>query len=117
VTFEYREVVPGHGEVLPAVIDDLIRRRPAAILTSNGVVAVALKAATRDIPVIFVMGADPVELGLVASLSRPGGNSTGVVVPTVEIGEKRLQLLHKAVPAAETIALLVGFAGTPFTQI
>jgi putative tryptophan/tyrosine transport system substrate-binding protein len=76
-----------------------------------------LKAATRDIPIIFVMGADPVELGLVASLNRPGGNFTGVMVPTVEIGEKRLQLLHEAVPAAETIALLVGFAGTPFTQI
>jgi putative tryptophan/tyrosine transport system substrate-binding protein len=63
------------------------------------------------------VGYDPVELGLVGSLNRPGGNFTGVMVPTVEIGEKRLQLLHEAVPAAETIALLVSFAGIPFTQI
>jgi putative tryptophan/tyrosine transport system substrate-binding protein len=119
VTFEYRVVEFGHGENLPAVIDDLIRRRAAAIVTINAVVASALKAATRDIPIIVGAGSDPVELGLVASLNRPGGNLTGVINPTTEIAEKRLQLLHDAVPAAETIALLVGSAGPPvsFTQI
>jgi putative ABC transport system substrate-binding protein len=68
----------------------------------------AAKAATPDIPIIFGTGADPVELGLVASLNRPGGNLTGVANLGGEIAEKRLELLHKAVPAAETIALLVG---------
>jgi putative tryptophan/tyrosine transport system substrate-binding protein len=117
VTVEYRVVEYGHGELLPAVIDDLVRRRAAAIVTFNGFVASALKAATREIPVVFSLGYDPVELGLVASLNRPGGNLTGVITPANEIAEKRLQLLHEAVPAAETIALLVGSAIAPFNQI
>jgi putative tryptophan/tyrosine transport system substrate-binding protein len=66
------------------------------------------KRATRDIPIIFLAGNDPVELGLVASLNRPGSNRTGLAMLGVEIAGKRLELLHKALPASETIALLVG---------
>jgi putative tryptophan/tyrosine transport system substrate-binding protein len=117
VTVEYRVVDPGHGETLPAVIADLVRRRAAAIITFNGFVASALKGATREIPVVFNLGYDPVELGLVASLNRPGGNLTGVITPTNEIAEKRVQLLHEAVPAVETIAFLVGSTIAPFNQI
>jgi putative ABC transport system substrate-binding protein len=107
----------GHPERLPALAGDLVRRRPAAIFAGASIIALAAKAATRDIPIIFITGTDPVELGLVASLNRPGGNLTGVTVPLFEIAEKRLQLLHQAVPAAETIALLVGPADSPFDQL
>jgi putative ABC transport system substrate-binding protein len=72
------------------------------------------KAATQDIPLIFLMGIDPVELGLVASLNRPGGNLTGVALPIAVIAEKRLDLLHQAVPTADTIALLRGAADVPY---
>jgi putative tryptophan/tyrosine transport system substrate-binding protein len=100
-------------------IADLLRQRPAAIVAASGYEALAAKVATRDIPIIFVAGYDPVELGLVASLNRPGGNLTGVFTPQSETAEKRLQLLHEAVPAAETIALFVGPVDpidTPFTR-
>ena len=106
VTVEYH-IADGHPERLPALAADLVRRRVAAII-GNGFVALAAKAATQDIPITFTVGTDPVELGLVASLNRPGGNLTGVVTLGAEIAEKRLELLHKAVPAAETIGLLVG---------
>ena len=107
VTFEYY-VADGHPERLPALAADLVRRRPAAIIAGGGGAALAAKAATRDIHIIFTSAIDPVELGLVASLNRPGGNVTGVANLGDEIAEKRLELLHKAVPAVETIALLVG---------
>ena len=115
VTTEYY-TADGHPERLPALAADLVRRRPAAIIAIGGGVALAAKAATRDIPIIFGVGDDPVELGLVASLNRPGGNLTGVVLLGIEFAEKRLELLHKAVPAAETIALLVGQADSPLAQ-
>jgi putative tryptophan/tyrosine transport system substrate-binding protein len=69
--------------------------------------ALAAKAATTNIPIVFLVGVDPVAIGLVASLARPGGNLTGVVNLTVEVGPKRLEMLHAAVPTATTIALLV----------
>jgi putative tryptophan/tyrosine transport system substrate-binding protein len=115
VTVEYH-TADGHIERLPALATDLVRRRPAAIIAFSSPVALAAKAATRDIPIIFGVGTDPVELGLVASLNRPGGNLTGVVRFAAEIAEKRLELLHKAVPAAETIALLLGPSDTPLNQ-
>jgi putative tryptophan/tyrosine transport system substrate-binding protein len=107
VTVEFH-TVDGDLERVPALAADLVRRRPAAILVSSGTAALAAKAATRDIPIIFGVGDDPVELGLVASLNRPGGNLTGIVFRGIEFAEKRLELLRKAAPAAETIALLVG---------
>jgi putative tryptophan/tyrosine transport system substrate-binding protein len=116
ITIDYR-TTGGHPERLSALVADLVRQRPAAILASNGPLAQALKAATREIPIIFTgAGFDPIELGLVASLNHPGGNLTGVVSLNTELAEKRHQLLHEAVPTAETIALLVG-ANVPFNQI
>jgi putative tryptophan/tyrosine transport system substrate-binding protein len=97
-------------------LPDLVRRRPALIIARGPAAALAAKAATQDIPIIFVAGVDPIELGLVASLNRPGGNLTGVGGLAREIAEKRLELLHKAVPAAETIALLVGPADSVYDQ-
>jgi putative tryptophan/tyrosine transport system substrate-binding protein len=107
ITIDYRRTigVPGGQS---ALIADMVRQRPAVIIVYNAPLAVAVKAATRDIPIIFYGGADPVELGLVASLNHPGGNVTGFAFPTTDLVEKRLQLLHEAVPTAETIALLVG---------
>src|SRR5262245_51573761 len=106
VAIEYR-TSDGHIERLPALAADLVRRRPAAII-AIGPAALAAKAATRDIPIIFLVGIDPIELGLVTSFNRPGGNLTGCNAQTFELVEKRLELLHKAVPPAETIGLLVG---------
>jgi putative tryptophan/tyrosine transport system substrate-binding protein len=107
----------GHPERLSALASDLVRRRPAAIVALQGFAASVAKEATRDIPIIFMNATDPVEFGLVASLNRPGGNLTGVTILGGEIAQKRLELLHKAVPAAETIALLlVGSADAPLTQ-
>jgi putative ABC transport system substrate-binding protein len=115
VTVEYH-TADGHFERLPALAADLVRRRPAAIVAIGAPAALAAKAATPEIPIIFLSAPDPVELGLVVSLNRPGGNVTGVALLTAEIGEKRLELLHKAVPAAETIALLVGPADSVYDQ-
>jgi putative ABC transport system substrate-binding protein len=116
VTVEYH-TADGHFERLPALAANLVRRRPAAIFASTSITALVAKAATRDIPIIFLIGSDPVELGLVASLNRPGGNLTGVAFPASEIAEKRLQLLHEAVPAVETIALLVAPADEPYSPV
>jgi putative ABC transport system substrate-binding protein len=115
VTIEYH-AADGHLEWLPALAADLVRRRPAAIVASGGA-ASAARVATQDIPIIFWVGSDPVELGLVASFNRPGGNLTGVAIPLAEIAEKRLQLLHQAVPAADTIALFVGRADNWYAQL
>jgi putative tryptophan/tyrosine transport system substrate-binding protein len=116
VTVEYHSA-EGYSERLSALAADLVRRRVAAIVAPTGISALAAKAATRDIPIIFLMGNDPVELGLVASLSRPAGNITGVAVLSTELAEKRLELLHKAVPVADTIALLVGPADSPYNRV
>jgi putative tryptophan/tyrosine transport system substrate-binding protein len=116
VTVEYHNA-GGHYEQLPALAADLVRRRPAAIIATAGPAALAAKAATRDIPIIFVMANDPVELGLVESLNRPGGNLTGVALLSTEMAEKRLELLHKAVPAIETIALLTSQPDSPLAQV
>jgi putative ABC transport system substrate-binding protein len=114
VTVEYH-TADGHSERLPGLAADLVRRSPAAIITI-GPATLAAKAATRDIPIIFTAANDPVELGLVVSLNRPGGNVTGIANLGAEAGEKRLELLHKAVPAAETIALLAVPPDSPLGQ-
>jgi putative ABC transport system substrate-binding protein len=113
VTVEY-PTADGHYDRLPALAADLVRQSPAAIIASTTIRALAARAAARDIPIIFTVGSDPVELGLVANLNRPGGNLTGIAFPGSEIAKKRLQLLHPAVPAAETIALLVGPVDEPY---
>ena len=115
VTVEYY-LADGHLERLSALAADLVRRRPAAIVVNQGYTALAAKAATQDIPIIFGTGSDPVEFGLVANLNRPGGNLTGATALSGEIAEKRLELLHKAVPAVETIALLAGPGNVPLDQ-
>jgi putative ABC transport system substrate-binding protein len=116
VTVEYH-TAEGHVERLPALANDLVRRRPTAIYAPSAVSASATKAATQTIPIIFAVGSDPVELGLVASLNNPGGNLTGVAGLATEIATKRLELLHKALPATQSIALLIGPADIPNSQV
>jgi putative ABC transport system substrate-binding protein len=92
---------------LPALAAELARRRVAVIVTSGTInAAQAARAATSMIPIVFSFGGDPVRLGVVASLARPGGNMTGVTYLTAELGPKRLELLRELLPQATTIALL-----------
>ena len=107
----------GRYERLPSLAADLVHRQVAAIAVPNGTAAALVaRAATQVIPIVFFIGPDPVEIGLVNSLNRPGGNVTGVTSLSVETTQKRVELMHELVPSVELIGLLVNPANPVYTE-
>jgi putative tryptophan/tyrosine transport system substrate-binding protein len=113
VAIEYRWA-DGRYDQLPAMAAELVRRPVVALVAATIPVAIAAKAATATIPIVFSVAADPVEVGLVASLARPGGNATGVNNFSAELGTKQLGLLREIVPTAKRIGLLVNATNPNF---
>ncbi|HWO36786.1 MAG TPA: ABC transporter substrate binding protein [Candidatus Acidoferrum sp.] len=117
VAIEYRSA-EGHNDRLPALAADLVRRRVTVIAAPGSTLAtLAAKAATRAIPIVFWIGSDPIELGLVVSLNRPGGNLTGVTTLNHGLVAKRVQLLHEVVPGTSSIAVVINPTSPTLTKI
>ena len=114
-TIEYRWA-EGHYDRLPALTTELVDRRVAVIATSSLPASLAAKAATTIIPIVFETAANPVKVGLVASLNRPGGNITGVTQASEEVAPKRLEILHELLPRAGVLALLVNPAAPQLAE-
>jgi putative ABC transport system substrate-binding protein len=114
ISIEFRSA-DGHYDRLPTLAAELVERHVSVIFATDLPSAFAAKAATKSIPIVFTIGADPVKVGLVESLSRPNGNLTGVSVFFSILGPKRVELLHELLPAVNTIALL-GNPGNPNFQ-
>jgi putative tryptophan/tyrosine transport system substrate-binding protein len=116
VAVEYRYAENQYDQ-LPALAADLVRRRVVVIATSGNEAALAAKAATTTTPVVFNVGGDPVAMGLVASLNRPGANVTGIAVLSAELAPKRLQVLHGVIPNASRFGVLADPASAPSRSV
>lgn len=116
VAIEYRWA-DDHYERLPALAAELVQRRVTVLVAAGSPTALPAKTATATIPTVFMVGSDPVQLGLVATLNRPGGNLTGVAYLNAEVAPKRLELLHQFIPAAKSIALLVNPANSGEAEV
>ena len=107
LTIDYRWAAEGNNERLPALAADLVRLQVAVIVSSGGIAtALAAKAATQTIPVVFTIGVDPIAAGLVANLGRPGGNLTGATLLASDLVAKRFEMLRELLPGSDTFALL-----------
>jgi putative tryptophan/tyrosine transport system substrate-binding protein len=115
VALEYRWA-ENQMDRLPALAAELVRRQVSVIVASTPVAAIAAKAATTTVPIVFVVNEDPVRLGLVASLARPGGNATGTNVFSAELAAKRLDLVREMVPGAARVGVLINQANATSTE-